>query len=259
MTYMPRINAATGAHWTDLAAELDRWGEAGRIAMLWWRDDDAATASPRLAELLRLAGTAPLALAVIPSLAQADLADALRNAPSVAVLQHGWRHVSWVQHGKKNEYPGDRSRASVAAELTAGRALLTGLFGERALPVFVPPWNRFAPELLPLLPDGGVSALSTIASPRTACLPPGLASLDVHVDLTAWRGDRGFIGTEAALGQLAGWLRQHRLGATAAGPIGILTHHLVMDGATAAFLDCLGTLIGSHAAARWTNIAELLR
>src|SRR3954471_6826472 len=82
------------ADWPELVSELDCWGEAGRIAKLWWRDDDAVAATPELAALLRLAGATPMALAVIPALATADLAASLRDVPCSAVLQHGWRHVN---------------------------------------------------------------------------------------------------------------------------------------------------------------------
>lgn len=260
MRYMPRLDAPVTADWPDLVGELDRWGEAGRVAALWWRDDDAVGASPELARLLRLARETPVALAVIPALARPDLAEALHGSPSVAVMQHGWQHANRAAFGKKSEYPKGRPSAEVAAEVAAGRARLAQLFGPRALPVFVPPWNRFAPELLPLLCAGGMAGLSTMAAQHPQAVPPGLAAIDVHVDLVDWQGDRGFVGTEAALGALLRWLRTQRLGRVgAAAPIGILTHHLVMDRPTAAFLDCLGAAVGNHAAARWTNIAEIVQ
>src|SRR5215204_6299118 len=121
MTYMPRLPAGTAADWPDLAAELDRWGEAGRVAALWWRDDDAVAATPELARLLRLAGPAPMALAVIPALAGPDLAEALCGAPAIAVLQHGCRHANHARSGKKSEYPQDRPAAAVAGEMASGR------------------------------------------------------------------------------------------------------------------------------------------
>ena len=66
MTYTPRLDPMPTAapprrrvwrlaDWPELAAELDRWGEAGRIAPLWWRDDDAVAATPELAAMLRIA------------------------------------------------------------------------------------------------------------------------------------------------------------------------------------------------------------
>src|SRR5690348_451640 len=165
MTDAPRpaplsIAGPAAADWPDLIAELDRWDAAGRVASLWWRDDDAATATPELAKLRSLARGTPLALAVIPALATADLAEALRDAQSIRVLQHGWRHENRATAGKKCEYPAGLPASIVAAEVGAGRKRLAALFGERAMPVFVPPWNRIAPELLPVLAAAGMAALS---------------------------------------------------------------------------------------------------
>jgi hypothetical protein len=90
-------------------------------------------------------------------------------------------------------------------------------------------------------------------------LPRGIARIDVHVDLVAWKRDRGFIGVPAALAGLVNQLRACRLGADdAAAATGILTHHLVMDRATAGFLDRLIALVDRHGAARWAAAAELL-
>ena len=243
------------AEWPDLVAELDRWGEAGQVASLWWRDDDAVAATPELTALLRLAGETPLALAVIPAEARPDLAEVLVPSPQVAVLQHGWRHVNHAAHGKKCEFPPGRPKADVAAELAAGHARLKALFGPRALPVLVPPWNRFAAEFLPLLAEAGIAGLSAMASREASPLPHGIARIDVRVDLVAWKGDRGFIGAPAALGALVGQLRARRLGAgDFAAATGILTHHLVMDRATAGFLERLIALVDAHGAAHWAAV-----
>jgi hypothetical protein len=204
--------AATATEWSDLVDELDRWHEAGRVAALWWRDDDAVDATAQLDDLLRLAGEVPLALAVIPAAARPGLANALIGNPLVAVLQHGWQHANRAGHGKKSEYPDGRPEPVVGAEIGAGRARLNAMFGPRALPVLVPPWNRIAHQWLSLLPLNGIAGVSTMASRRAMALPPGLAALDVHVDLVAWRGDRGFIGAAAALAGLVGHLQAMRLG-----------------------------------------------
>jgi hypothetical protein len=255
-----RVDQATAAEWSDLVDELDRWGLAGCAATLWWRDDDAVTLTPQLDELLQLADEVPIALAVIPALARPELATALHGRPRVAVLQHGWQHANRAKHGKKSEYPEARSAAVVAAEIGAGQARLKALFGRRAMAALVPPWNRFAGEFLPLLCANGIAGISTMVSPSGAALPPGLVAIDVHLDLVAWHRDRGFIGAAAALGGLVGHLRAKRLGAVAtAGPIGILSHHLIMDGPTAAFLDRLIVLVRDHAAAHWAHAAELLQ
>jgi hypothetical protein len=259
MSFMPRLDAATTAEWADLVAELDHWGEAGQVATLWWRDDDAVAATAALHTLLQLAPEVPLALAVIPADAGPDLAAALAPFPQVAVLQHGWRHANHAAIGKKSEFPPGRPAADVATELAAGHARLIELFGRCAPPVFVPPWNRFAAEFLPLLAEAGIVGLSAMASRETPALPYGIGRIDVHVDLVAWTGDRGFIGTAAALAGLVGNLRARRLGTADRGAAtGILTHHLVMDRATAGFLDRLIALVGGHSAARWAAAAELL-
>ena len=52
-----------------------------------------------------------------------------------------------------------------------------------------------------------------------------------------------------------GYLREERLGGHAA--VGVLTHHLVMDGATEDFLSRLGEIVATHAAALWVDIREL--
>jgi hypothetical protein len=255
-------DAATTAKWPDLLDELDRWAAVGRVAALWWRDDDAVTATPQLDTLLHFAGEIPVALAVIPALARPELENVLSGTPGVALLQHGWQHANRARHGKKSEYPEGRSASLVAAEIGAGRARLTALFGPRALPVMVPPWNRIACEFLPLLSANGLAGLSTMATPPGLVAPgvivPGLTIIDAHVDLVAWRGDRGFIGEGAALGSLVGHLRTSRGGDSgAARPIGILTHHLITDGASVAFLDRLFALTRAHAACRWAAASEL--
>ncbi len=258
MIGLVRFDQATTAEWPDLVDELDRWGEDGRIAGLWWRDDDAVTFTPQLDALLRLTGEVPVALAVIPAVARPELAAALEGRPQIAVLQHGWQHANLAKDGKKSEFPEGRSAAAVAGEIGAGRARLKALFGCRAAAVLVPPWNRFAGEFLPLLSPNGITGISTMASPTSASMPPDLVAIDVHVDLVAWRQDRRFIGAAAALGGLVSHLRANRLGDTA-GPIGILTHHLIMDGLTAAFLDRLTALVGTHAAARWVTAGEFVQ
>lgn len=244
------------ARWRDLALELDRWGEEGRIATLWWRDDDASAPSQRLDELLEIAGGVPVALAVIPAAAGPALAARLDRVPAAAVrvLQHGWRHCDHSNGGKKSEFPASRSREAVAEDLAAGCARLAALFGDRTLAVLAPPWNRFEDGLLPLLAAAGLRAISRI-NPRAAAWPaPGVFAANVHVDLVAWRGGRGFIGEAAALGGLVGHLRERRSGAADPDePTGILTHHLVQDEATGGFLRRLVAMLRGHRAARWVE------
>ena len=250
--------------WPDLVAEFDRWQEAGEIATLWWRDDDAVAPIARLRRLLSIASGVPVSLAVIPAATEQELAEWLAHCPRsgpdahVAVLQHGWRHLNHSGPGKKCEFPAERASAEVAWDLAAGRTRLSELFGTRALPVLVPPWNRLDDSLLGLLDSGGFVGISR-ARPRAAAQPaPGVIEVNIHVDLVDWTGGRGFIGDQAALGGLVGHLQARRRGAVCADePTGILTHHLVQDEATDAFLDRLMAVSVSHPAVRWLDASEI--
>jgi hypothetical protein len=258
MTFLPRAAAETAAEWPDLVVELDRWGEARRTASLWWRDDDAVAPTRQLDRLLDLSDGAPLALAVIPAEVVGELAAALDLSPQVAVLHHGWCHANRALTGRKSEYPAERHPVEIADELDEGRKRLVSLFGPRALPVFVPPWNRFADRFVPLLAEVGLTTLSQIA-PRKSVSPAGVRVVDVHVDVVDWRGNRGFIGAGTALGRLLAELRARRSGdADPASPIGVLTHHLIMDGKTEEFMAQLAEIVAGHRAMRWAGMAELM-
>jgi peptidoglycan/xylan/chitin deacetylase (PgdA/CDA1 family) len=243
------------AAWRALCDELDRWGEQGQTASLWWRDDDAVAPTPQLDRLLSLADDVPVAVAVIPAAAEESLSQALSG---VRVLQHGWSHRNHGGDGKKSEFPGGRDAAAVAAELAGGRERLRALFGERALPVLAPPWNRFDARFLPLLREAGLHALSRQGARHAASPEPGIAEVNVHADLIDWHGGRGFAGAPAVLGMLERHLRARREGsADREEPTGILTHHLIQDRAAESFLSELLALTRRHPAARWLDAAEV--
>jgi hypothetical protein len=264
MNPLPWEDPAPTVGWSDLIDELDCWKEAGRVATLWWRDDDATGPSGQLDRLLSISGDIPISLAVIPAEADAGLAAWLTH-PSrshqttrLAVLQHGWRHENHVVGGKKNEFPPERRRRAVAGDLAAGRARLAAFFEVCALPVLVPPWNRFDCSFLPLLAACGLRAISSVRPRRSVRPAPGIVAANVHVDLVAWTAGRGFIGERAALGGLVGHLRARRLSEVdAEEPTGILTHHLVQDEATDAFLRRLVASTRAHRAACWLDATEV--
>ncbi|HJU19411.1 MAG TPA: hypothetical protein VJ770_23395 [Stellaceae bacterium] len=229
------------------------------MATLWWRDDDATAPNERLDRLLAIAGAVPVTLAVIPAAAEPALAPWLASrAPQAVVVQHGWRHTNHSDDRRKSEFPAARAPAAVGADLAAGHARLGALFGDRALAVLAPPWNRFDERFLPLLADCGIAALSR-RDPRGArCPAEGVVEANIHVDLVAWRGDRGFVGKGAALAGILAHLQARRRGAVdAAEPTGILTHHAVADCGAEAFLRALCRRVGEHGAARWLDGREV--
>ena len=264
MSELPREKPAIMARWCDLVNELDGWREAGQIATLWWRDDDAAKADVRLDRLVSIAEDVPISLAVIPAAAGPELAEYLahpsrseRPAP-IGILQHGWCHLNHAGDGRKSEFPPGRSPHAVASDLAAGQARLKGLFGARALPVLAPPWNRLDPSFLLLLAVCGLTGISRVKPRRAACPVPGIQEANVHVDLVSWASDRGFIGEAAALGGIIRHLRARRLiELDASEPTGILTHHLVQEERTETFLRRLVAVTCTHPAARWLDAASV--
>lgn len=241
------------ASWHDLVEELDRWADAGRDATFWWRDDDATEPTD---DLLRLVGLCRshglhLALAVIPAVAGPALGSFLSMCSDVTVLQHGWSHANHAAPAaKKCELGAERPVKATLAELAEGRRVLDGLFGRRALPVLVPPWNRIDPGVVSRLEDIGFTGLSLFGPRRVT--PPGLICVNTHADPVAWRSGSGFLGDGAALGMAVSHLRARRLGAVdAIEPTGLLTHHLVMDAATWAFTERFLRTTLAHPAARW--------
>lgn len=218
------------AGWASLDREIDAWRAAGREVTLWWRDDDAVAPSPALSRLLDARPGCPLGLAVIPAGAKASLVGVLPD--EVDVLVHGFAHANHAASGeRKSEYPAGRVAPE---EMREGRERLEALFGERVLPVFVPPWNRMAEDAAAALPSAGYRVLSGYRGRPEGPLP----RLDTHVDLVDWRGGRRFAGADAVLGALAAALAARRDTRITA-PTGVLSHHLVHDEAAWRFLERL--------------------
>lgn len=249
--------SAAAASWDGLAAELDRWAEAGRTAGFWWRDDDGGAARPELARLLALTaarGIAPL-LAVVPDWAEDALAELLSGS-AAAAAQHGVAHRNRAPGGSKKTELVDGA-GDLDTALKAGFARLERLLPGRLLPVLVPPWNRIGPALRARLPGLGYRGLS-LFRPRPAPLLHGLALTNCHVDPVDWHRGRGFVGEAAALSGLAGHLAARREGKADAGePTGILSHHAVHDAATWHFLEALADFVTSHPAAAWQDPRRL--
>lgn len=242
--------------WDDLRAELDCWAQADRHATMWWRDDDAVSVTPQLEEILSCERSyhVPLALAVIPGLLENDLPERLVETVDTRILQHGWRHQSHSPADRKKQELDDvRPVESVLAELKTGFDILTTRFASRFLPVMVPPWNRIAPAAMQRLPEIGIRAFSTFGARKTSHPASGLLQVNTHIDVIDWRGTRGFAGEDFCLNAMIAHLQGRRTGACDEGETtGLLTHHLVHDAATTAFLHDLFSF--EHPALQWQAI-----
>ncbi len=262
VTAAPQTTPKTNG-WPALIEELDAWASAGRTATFWWRDDDAQHPGPRLDQLLDLSirHQVPVALAVIPAGASAGLREMLtQTAAPVTVVQHGYAHQNHATpEEKKVELGGHRPAQHVIAELAVGRQTLDAW--PNTVPLLVPPWNRIAPHLVPLLPSLGFTGLSTFG-PRPATRDPQLTVINSHIDPIAWRHRVGgnpppFTGVEAALTATVGHLRQRRLGPVdPAEPTGLLTHHRVHHDHVWRFIDAFLSRTLAHPAARWLSLQE---
>lgn len=229
--------------WEEFEAEIARRGGV----KFWWRDDDAAAASPELRRALALSRTCavPLALAVIPEAAEPALFGLLHER--ITLLQHGTDHRNRAAPGeKKTEYPAAEPIEAALGRVSDGFRRLKTFAAERLLPVLAPPWNRVRKDLLEKLPAIGIRGLSMYGARASAEPAPGLRQVNTHVDIVAWRQGRRFIGEDEAL-------RLAFKGLSMEEPFGWLTHHAVHEAGAWGFLEKLFSLEGP----RWLSTAEV--
>lgn len=245
-----REHTITG--WAELESELDAWRASGICATFWWRDDDATRPGPRLDRLIETAAGVPISLAVIPAKVTEALAGWMRTQDDVIALQHGYAHINHAPTGtKKTEFGDDRLVTEMLAEIGRGRARMVSLFGDRFLPIFVPPWNRVSAGLAGPLKSEGFLGLSAFG-PRH--METEISTLNCHADPIAWRGSRGFVGEDSILAQITGHLAARRSGVV--DPMeatGLMTHHRDHDAAGWQFLSDFARVISEHPAARWIS------
>jgi len=250
------MTLARASRWSALRDELARWARDGAVARLWLRDDDAVTITPALERLVGLcaAHCVPYLIAAVPSDADQTLAAYLSGQQLAEVATHGWSHHNHADN-TKTEFPVERPVADIVRDLSNARARIETLFGEKAVPIFVPPWNRMAPEAAALLPQSGFRAISALGRERKP--HEHVQTINVHLDIIDWRGSRGGRNPADLISELTdhlAWARQNDRSA-----IGILTHHLVHDAAAWSFLEELFAETVGHPAVRWVRASELLK
>lgn len=250
--------------WEKLSNAIKALAEIkGAPVLFWWRDDDAGrdAQDPNLHRLVGLAQTiaTPLALAVIPAKAQADL-NWLGETPNLSLLQHGWMHTNHAVTPAKKIELGGRSVAAILDDIRQGRAAMKAIFGPASLPVLVPPWNRINAAVIPHLPRLGLQVLSTHGPRGSAWAAPGLIQANTHCDPIRWGTGQPrapFLGEEAAIAPLLRSLTQGEVGEETE-PYGLLTHHQVQDEAVWAFITRFISFIHEEPSAHWVSLAEAL-
>lgn len=220
-----------------LTAALRRARSADMAIPIWWRDDDVIEPTAELDALIAMGEKTQcsLHLAVIPKDATVDLAKVL---PDTCVpVMHGWSHANNALPGaKKSEFGHDRADAK--QEIATGLVRMESLFQDRFAKIFVPPWNRIAPEIEALLPSLGFHAVSTFGPRRTP------SQINTHIDPIDWKGTRDLLPPERLIAQTVQIIDDRLSGqADPTEPLGLLTHHLVHTKAiwefSAVWLDAL--------------------
>lgn len=239
--------------WKPIREELSVWKQEGLSLPIWWRDDDAVEPTPQLETLAALSRefNLPVHLAVIPNHAQPALAEMISKSSNLLPVMHGFAHENHAfRKQKKAEF--GRRRMGAKAELASGFAKLDVLFGDRFLPLFVPPWNRITTAFYPTLQSLGICGVSGF-TPRDSAIVSGLQQINTHIDPIDWHATRSAHPREFLVQEILKNLQDRRLGKTDnAEPLGMLTHHLVHDPAIWDFTRaCLETLLAGPVT-RWT-------
>lgn len=239
--------------WQKLDREMARREKEGVPVHLWLRDDDATEPTPALAYLLGLTGafSVPVAIAIIPGLTGEPLAQTLATARHAAPVVHGWTHANHAPPSEKKQELGmHRPLAAVQNDLSAAIARMTELYGDRLVPMLVPPWNRIRSDILPHLQSLGFQALSCFGFERP---PAALPVINTHVDLIDWQGTRGCRDHATLIEELLS-----HVGRTEnPEPLGLLSHHLVHDAETWAFMQKLFALTSRFSCVKWLSAADL--
>lgn len=243
------------ADWSGLDREMELWQAAGLSLPLWWRDDDAMSHSAELEHLAALSAQLdlPVHLAVIPQGVTADLPRFTTDHPQLIPVVHGWSHQNHAPAGeKKAEFGAHRPLDERLEDAERGLTTLQEAFGSSLRPMFVPPWNRIAPEMLTWLAGAGFSAVSTFTPRKTAKPAPGLLRVNTHLDPIDWKGGRGLLPVNQLIAQVTRQLRDRRQGDADNGePYGLLTHHLVQDAASWDFVAALAARLLNGPAEAW--------
>ncbi len=277
---IPASTISTGVRDAFLAA-LQQRHDAGLPVRFWLRDDDAVQPGEALDHLLAITQQRgiPLTLAVIPAFSGEALAQRLSPLARVNVAVHGWAHLNHAPATeKKQELGTHRPLQQTCDELQRGLHHLQALHGAQCVALLVPPWNRIAAPLIPLLPAIGFKAVSTFDRISFESMP----MINTHVDIIDWKGSRP-VDTPGRAEPAQSADAERRRGAASSREqirptrpadelitqitrrlldacelTGILTHHLVHEPAAWAFLEQLFELTASHPAVQWIAVRDLL-
>lgn len=256
-----RCGAIAKDPFAPLRAELELWQASGRSCPFWWRDDDLVCASPELNKMALVAAEArvPVLAAVIPARTDDCLGEDTRGMTGLSFCQHGYAHKSHAAAGSlSNEFGCGRPPGEVVREIAEGRQRLQGLFGERFIPVFVPPWNRIAAEFVPLLEEYRFLGLSQYKD-EPSHPDSKLIIVNSHIEILRWPAASKATckPTSTLILELVKLLAERRVSAPAPEPLGVLTHHLAMRDDAWSFMRRLFAVTAEYSVVKWLSGAEI--
>lgn len=256
-----RRGAVVKDPFAPLRAELELWQASGRSCPFWWRDDDLVCASPELNKMALAAAEAcvPVLAAVIPARTHDRLGEDTKGMTGLSFCQHGYAHKSHAAAGApSSEFGSDRPPAVVAREIAEGRQRLQGLFGERFIPVFVPPWNRIAADFVPLLEEYRFLGLSQYKD-EPSHPDSKLIVVNSHIEILRWSAASKATckPTPALVLELVKLLAERRVSAAEPEPLGVLSHHLAMKDDAWLFMRALFAVTAEFSVVRWLSAAEI--
>ena len=237
---------------------LNMVAATGHRVRFWLRDDDAVVPSAHLTLFLDQCSAfkIPVCLAVIPKDTDEALVTALSQYDKglIQIAVHGWSHQNFASRvEKKQELGAHRSIDVVLEELKAALEKVQSLYGEQAVSMLVPPWNRISPDVVTALPEIGFKAISTFHDKKSAWKKDQpIPFYDTHLDIIDWKA--GGVGRSAddLFESLAGLIRNGASALQNDQMIGILTHHLQHDDKASYFLTRLFDITSNNPGCEWS-------
>jgi hypothetical protein len=183
----------------------------------------------------------PVALATIPRRSESSLVEMLEGCPMARALVHGLAHENHAPlNEKRAEFGPQRPPAALAQDAQEALLDAAAKLGSQLLAVFVPPWNRIAPDLVSHLPRLGYKGLSAFRDRSGTGALAGFIEVNTHIDPIDWRGSRSVLPPAALIEAIAGAVQRRHAGQSDRGePIGLLSHHLVHDEAIWFFCEAV--------------------
>lgn len=226
---------------------------------VFFRADDIGAGGRAFQALCRLFRDheIPLAMAVVPAWltdirARQLFAAAPLDEPLWGWHQHGWRHVNCQLTGEKSEFGEQRPAEKQWRDISLGLEKMNGIFGDRHLPVFTPPWNRLPIATLKILQKLDFKAVSmTKPIPSAMKTGIGLKNLRIHIDLHTRKAKDGCADFLNLLGEFSSLMTRKE-------PLGIMLHHQRMTLFAFEFLDELLKLLKHSVGAQLLSFSDLL-